>query len=128
MRFDRFEDIRAWQLSRELTKAVYEITDRPPAAQDYRFRSQITAAAVSIMSNIAEGFERGGNPEFIQFLWIAKGSAGEVRSLLYVAMDRQYITTDVFNELYAQTVEIGRMIMGLIRYLEQSPIKGRRYK
>lgn len=128
MGFERFEDIRAWQLSRELTNAVYDFAEERRINHDYRFRSQITSAAVSAMSNIAEGFERGGNPEFIQFLWIAKGSVGEVRSLLYVAMDRQYITRDMFDSLYAQTMEIGRIIMGLIRYLDESPIKGHRYK
>jgi len=86
--FNNFEDIEAWQKARQLTKRIYEITKKGALAKDYGLKDQIRRASVSIMSNIAEGFERGGNKEFIQFLSTAKGSSGEVRSQLYVIVDQ----------------------------------------
>ncbi len=90
--FKKFEDIKAWQKSRELTNEIYEATAQGDFARDFGLKDQIRRAAVSIMSNIAEGFERSGTGEFVQFLAIAKGSSGEVRSQLYVALDQQYLS------------------------------------
>ena len=97
--FKKFEDIEAWQKSRELTNAIYRITKEREFSTDFGLKDQIRRAAVSIMSNIAEGFERSGTGEFAQFLSTAKGSAGEVRSQLYVAFDEGYIDTDKFEYL-----------------------------
>ncbi|HKR59824.1 MAG TPA: four helix bundle protein [Pyrinomonadaceae bacterium] len=97
--FRAFEDIEVWQRSRELTKSIYDVTAQGTFARDFGLKDQIRKATVSIMSNIAEGFERSGNKEFSQFLATAKGSAGEVRALLYVALDQSYVDRKVFDEL-----------------------------
>lgn len=122
--FQRFEDIEAWHKARELTKAIYSLSNDGQFARDFGLRDQIRRASVSIMSNIAEGFERGSNKEFIQFLYIAKGSAGEVRAQLYVALDQAYINQETFNQLNKNAAEISRMISGLIAYLNRSSFKG----
>jgi four helix bundle protein len=96
---NRFEDIESWTMAKELVKEIYLITNKSSFVKDYGLSSQIQRAAVSIMSNIAEGFERGTNKEFIHFLYIAKGSAGEVRSQLYIALDLEYITKEEFSHL-----------------------------
>ena len=124
---EKFEDILAWQKGRELTQAIYRLSKRGEFAKDFGLKDQIRRAAVSVTSNIAEGFERGGNKEFIQFLSNAKGSAGEVRSQLYVASDEHYTTKEEFDDLYNRCVEIGRLIDGFISYLKQSILKGRKY-
>ena len=121
---ERFEDIEAWQKARELTREIYRITNQGAFVKDFGLRDQIRRAAVSIMSNIAEGFGRGGNKEFIQFLSTAKGSASEVESQLYVALDAEYITKDQFQQLYDLTQSSGKMIGGFIRYLQKSDHKG----
>ncbi len=126
--FQRFEDIEAWQKARVLTREIYFITHAGLFSKDYDLRSQIRRVSVSLMSNVAEGFERGGSKEFTHFLSVAKGSAGEVKSLLYVALDQNYINNDRFNELYELASEIGKMIGGLMNYLQQSSIKGRKFK
>ena len=123
-KIERFEGIEAWQRARELAKQIYKISNDGPFARDFGLRDQIRRAAVSIMSNIAEGFERGSNKEFIQFLYIAKGSAGEVRAQLYVAFDQGYIDRKNFNSLNRDAAEISRMISGLITYLARSKFKG----
>ena len=123
-KIEKFEDIEAWQKARILAKAVYTITGQDVFAKDFGLRDQIRRAAVSVMSNIAEGFERGSNKEFIQFFFIAKGSAGEVRSQLYVALDQEYIDQNSFNSLKRDVSEISRMISGLITYLSRSNFKG----
>jgi four helix bundle protein len=123
-KIERFEDIEAWQRARELAKQIYKISNDGPFARDFGLRDQIRRAAVSIMSNIAEGFERGSNKEFIQFLYIAKGSAGEVRAQLYVAIDQGYIDRNNFNSLNRDSAEISRMISGFITYLSRSDFKG----
>ena len=125
--FERTEDIDAWKKARALTRQIYQATRQPTTAKDFRLVGQVTAASTSIMSNVAEGFERGGNKEFIQFLWVAKGSAGEVRSLLYVMLDQQYLSTQQFDMLLNLTLEISRMLTGLINYLKNSDFKGRKY-
>jgi four helix bundle protein len=123
-KIERFEDIEAWQRARELAKQIYKISNDGPFARDFGLRDQIRRAAVSIMSNIAEGFERGSNKEFIQFLYIAKGSAGEVRAQLYVALDQGYIDRKNFNLLNRDAAEISRMLSGFITYLSRSKFKG----
>ena len=126
--FQRFEDIEAWQKARELTKAIYAMSNDGQFARDFGLRDQILRASVSIMSNIAEGFGRGGNKEFIQFLSTAKGSASEVQAQLYVALDAGYINQDQFQKLYSETEATARMIAGLLRYLQNSDFKGAKYK
>lgn len=126
--FQRFEDIEAWQKARELTKAIYAMSNDGQFSRDFGLRDQIRRASVSIMSNIAEGFGRGGNKEFIQFLSTAKGSASEVQAQLYVALDAGYINQDQFQKLYSETEATARMIAGLLRYLQNSDFKGAKYK
>src|SRR5436190_491568 len=96
---ERFEDIEAWKKARRLTKLVYDASNEGQFARDFGLRDQIRRASVSTMSNIAEGFERGGDQEFIHFLSMAKGSCGETRSQLYVALDQGYLTQDKFKLL-----------------------------
>ncbi len=127
-RLERFEDIDAWKEARELTKSVYQITSTGEFARDFGLRDQIRRAAVSVMSNIAEGFERGGDKEFLQFLSLAKGSCGEVRAQLYVALDQTYINDAQFQELVEKTVRINRLIAGLMKYLQTSDLRGSKYK
>ena len=105
----RFEDIDAWKKARKLSRRIYRITSAGDFEKDFRFRDQIRAAVISAMSNVAEGFERDGKKEFLQFLSIAKGSVGEVRSQLYVALDIGYIDSEKFDELYQLTLEISRL-------------------
>jgi len=112
--FERFEEISAWRQGRELVNAVYHLSHAASYVKDFGFRDQIQRAAVSICSNIAEGFERRGNREFIKFLWIAKGSAAEVASQLYHAKDLGYITEEKFKDLYERAKKIGATIYRLI--------------
>ena len=125
--WQRFEDIEAWQKARVLSKEILVFTRDGSCARDFLFCRQIRDAANSIMSNIAEGFERDGNKEFHQFVSIAKGSAGEVRSHLYNALDAEYIPEELFARLYALANEIGRMLAGLLRYLERTDYRGRKF-
>ena len=118
MKIKRFEDIVAWQEARKSVKAIYFLSKaNKQFLQDLRFRSQITSAAVSIMSNIAEGFSRQTDKEFKQYLFTAKGSASEVQSLLYVALDLNYISETEFKELYVQLDKIARLLSKFISYL-----------
>jgi four helix bundle protein len=104
VRIERFEDIKAWQEARVLVKMVYAVVDSDRHfGSDYKFREQIQGAAVSIMSNIAEGFSRRTTKEFVQFLFIAKGSVAEVQSQLYVALDQGYISEEKFDELHRRS-------------------------
>ena len=128
MTVNNIEDLVTWQLARELNKDIYVNTNTPEFLKDYRFCAQIRAAVGSIMDNIAEGFEREGNKEFIQFLYIAKGSCGEVKSQLYRASDVGYITNEKFCELLSKTKKKKKKITSLIRYLKQSDLKGKKYK
>jgi len=123
-RIEKFEDMEVWQQARTIAKAVYANSRPGEFARDFGLRDQIRRAAVSIMSNIAEGFERGTNKEFIQFLFIAKGSAGEVRSQLYIAFDLGYIEKDAFDQLNAELISISRQLSGFIQYLRSSSLKG----
>ena len=126
--FKKFEEIEAWKKARELTKRTYALSRTGVFARDFGLRDQIRRASVSIMSNIAEGYDRSGTGEFIQFLSTAKGSAAEVRCQLYVALDQGYIDVKAFNELSDLATETANMIGGLIKYLRQSGIKGTKYK
>ena len=114
MKVNQFEEIIAWKKARELTKSIYRIFH---SSRDYAFRDQIQRATISIMNNIAEGFERRGDKEFKQFLFIAKGSCGEVRSMCYVAYDLKYITTSEFQLLSESTIEISKILSGFIKTL-----------
>ena len=109
----KFEDLIAWQKSRELTRDIYQVTREGSFAKDFGLSGQIQRASVSIMSNIAEGFERGGRREFHQFLSTAKASCAEVRSQLYVALDIGYVDQPRFNRLLKQAEEVGRIIGGI---------------
>lgn len=117
-KIEKFEDIEAWQKARELSKAVYTVTGDGAFARDFGLRDQIRRAAVSVMSNIAEGFDRGSNRELIQFLYIAKGSAAEVQAQLYVALDAGYLKQEQFQQLYDLTGNTSRLLGGFIRYLK----------
>ena len=112
-RIEKFEDLIAWQKARELTKNIYKITKQGEFQKDFGLRDQIRKSAVSVMSNIAEGFERGGRSEFHQFLVIAKGSCAELRSQLYVAFDVEYIDMDLFSKVDNLAKEASRIIGGL---------------
>lgn len=109
----RFEDLVAWQKARALAKAVYRLTSSGPFLKDYGLRDQLRRSAVSVMSNIAEGFERGGRSEFHQFLSVAKGSCAELRSQLYVSLDAEYLNCETFERLIAQAEEAARITGGL---------------
>jgi four helix bundle protein len=122
-----FEEIEVWQKARRLTSLIYRISNRGLFAKDFALKGQIRKAGFSIMSNIAEGFERSGRKEFIQFLSIAKGSAGEVRSILYVAFDQEYFSKTEFDELLSLAKEIGCMIYGWIQYLKKTGIPGKKF-
>ena len=127
-KIQKFEDILAWQKARHLTGEIYAHSKTGAFAKDFGLRDQIQRASVSIMGNVAEGFDRGGDKEFIQFLSISKGSCGEVKSHLYVALDQQYINSTQFNELYHSADEVGRLLAGFMAYLGQSDLRGRKYK
>jgi four helix bundle protein len=126
-KIEKFEDIEAWQKGRELAKAIYAITSADAFARDFGLKDQIRRAAVSVMSNIAEGFNRGGNRELIQFFSIAKGSAAEVQAQLYVSLDAGYISKGQFEELYDLASDASRLIGGFMRYLKKTALKGQKY-
>jgi four helix bundle protein len=126
--FKKFEEIECWKRARQLTRRVYEVTNRPAFARDFGLKDQIRRASVSVMSNIAEGYDRSGTAEFVHFLATAKGSAAEVKCQLYVAADQGYIQEDHFIELSALATETGSMIAGLIKYLRASGYKGTKFK
>jgi four helix bundle protein len=114
MKIERFEDIISWQKSKELSVSIYKILKNDT---DFGFRNQIERASVSIMNNIAEGFERQTNNEFKQFLYIAKGSCGEVRSMLFLAKELDKISIENFKKLYSLSIEISKLLSGLIKSL-----------
>jgi len=118
-KIERFEDVEAWQKARDLTRQIYAVSNDGAFSRDFGLRDQIRRAAVSIMSNIAEGFERGGDVEFRRFLAIAKGSAGEVKAQLYVALDAGLIDQTQFGSLHKKATEIGNLIGGFMRYLSR---------
>lgn len=127
MKIEKFEDIESWKKARELTRRIYKITATGPFAKDFGLRDQIRKASVSVMSNIAEGFERDGNKEFLNFLSIAKGSMGEIKSQLYVALDADFISQPEFDNLYDRCTQIGRLLAGFMNYLSKSTLRGQKY-
>ena len=127
-RIEKFEDIEGWKKVRELRKAIYECSKRGDFAKDFSLKDQIRRATQSVTSNIAEGFERGGNREFIQFLSDAKGSCGEVRDQLYTALDEKYVNQAEFNQLCGLAIETSRLISGFMKYLQQSELRGPKFK
>ena len=127
-KIERFEEMEAWKCARLITQLIYQISSGGAFAKDFALVDQIRRAAISIMSNIAEGFERNGDREFVQFLTISKGSCGEVRAQLYVALDQKYVDASKFAEIEGKLVETSRMLSGLIKYLGQSELKGSKFK
>jgi four helix bundle protein len=119
LKVQRFEDLEAWQIARELANQIYKITKQECVRRDFAFVDQIRRAAISIMNNIAEGFERGSNKDFVRFLFIARGSAGEVRSLLYLGLDQGYLTNSEFSECSDLCVRSGQIIWALIKGLRK---------
>lgn len=115
MKIDKFEDIIAWQKAKELTLIIYTIFRNN---RDFSFRDQIQKAAVSIMNNIAEGFERNGNKELKKFLYISKGSCAEVRSMIILALELEYISKENYLKIYNLSIEISRMLSGFIKTLQ----------
>lgn len=126
--FKTFKEIKAWQQARMLTNNIYTVSNNGAFAKDYGLRDQIRRACISIMANIAEGYERSGTGEFVQFLSVAKGSAGEVESHLCVAFDLGYIDNAMFEQLSSDTTKTAHLIGALIQYLRKSGIKGGKYK
>ena len=127
-RAKRFEDLEIWQLARELAKKVWELSNKGTFAKDFKLRGQINGAAGSVMDNIAEGFERNGAKEFIQFLYVSKGSAGEVRSQSIRAFDRGHITREKLKELYEDCINVSRKIMNFIKSLKESDNRGYKFE
>ncbi len=123
-----FEEIVSWQEARLLNQKIGTLIDTGNFKSSFKLINQIEGSAGSIMDNIAEGFERGGNKEFIQFLYIAKASCGELRSQLYRLLDRKYITQIEFEDLNTHAKKISSLIQKLISYLESSETKGIKYK
>src|SRR4030067_974575 len=116
MKIERFEDIEAWKEARKLVNRVYGVCSVNEFKKDYSLVDQIRRAAISVMANISEGFARKGNKEFSQFLFIAKSSAAELQSHLYVALDQKYINKDTFDELYQDADKIQRQLSNFIKY------------
>lgn len=125
---ENFEDLIAWQKAGALDKEVFNCITNSPITKDFPLRDQMLRSSGSIMDNIAEGFERSGKREFIQFLSIAKGSCGELRSQFYRAKDREYINSDSFETFKTSCTEVSKIINGLITYLNKSEIKGSKFK
>ena len=123
----RFEELEIWQEARELSRYVFKVTSQEPFINDYRFRDQMRASAGSAMDNIAEGFDRGGNKEFYQFLSVSRGSCGEVRSQSYRAFDWEYISSDQLNEMLERTERLSRKTASLMNHLKTSKNKGSKY-
>lgn len=126
--FNRFEDIEAWQEARKMVKAIYDLTRLKSFQKDYALIDQLRRAAISVPSNIAEGFGRGSDREFGYYLSIAGASAREVQSLCYIALDQEYMQMDQFDTLYTQIDAISDRIGALMKYLRESDLKGNRYK
>jgi four helix bundle protein len=120
MKVTRFEDLRAWQRARELTSLVYSVSKNHPFERDFEMRDQIRKAALSVMSNIAEGFDRHRDPEFLYFLRVAKASRGEVRAQIYAAFDQTYVDAEDLETLLAKTAQAS----GAIRRLQESIERG----
>ena len=123
-----FEDIASWKKGRQLTKNIYDATSTGNFSRDFGLKDQIRRAAVSVLSNIAEGFERGGDREFLQFLSVTKGSCGELRAQLYVALDQEYLSQKEFDALFERASEVSQLISGFMKYLKQSDLRGNKLR
>lgn len=123
----RFEDLDVWIAAKDASVMIYKITENESLKKDFGLKDQIRRASASVISNIAEGFERNGNKEFIQFLSIAKGSAGEVRAQLYIIKELNFINEKEFVLLYEKVTQVSKMLSGFINYLKQSELKGTKY-
>ena len=128
MSYKRFEDLPVWQAARVLTQIVYRLTRNDTFTQDPGLRQEMRENARSVMNNIAEGFERGSNPEFVQFLGYAKGSAGELRSGSYVAVDQQYVSATEHQSLRSECENVSGQLANFISFLKASPLRGARTK
>jgi four helix bundle protein len=117
--FKRFEDIESWKMARELTKGIYTVTNKSPFDKDWGLKDQIRRASISIISNIAEGFERNSKSAFMNYLSIAKASAGEVRAQLYAAVDQEYINEEEFSRLSSMAIDTGKLIGGLMTSMKK---------
>jgi four helix bundle protein len=122
-----FEELETWKEARRIAGEIYRLTRNSKFTRDFGLSGQIQRAVVSIMSNIAEGFERGGNQEFIQFLYIAKGSCGEVRSQIYVALDQSYLEQEKADELVNSLKRLSTMISNFINYIKRSGMRGEKF-
>jgi four helix bundle protein len=125
--FKSFEEIEVWQMARALADKIFDLTLEGSFAKDFKLRDQINGSSGSIMDNIAEGYERDGIKEFIQFLSIAKGSAGETRSQLYRAVDRNHISDEMHQNLRDEVIRISKQLSSLINYLKRSGMRGIKY-
>ena len=123
----QFEDLEIWQLARTLCDDLFKLALNSKLISDYKLYNQINGSSGSVMDNIAEGFERNGNREFIQFLSIAKSSCGEARSQLYRVMDRAYCSEEEFEKIKSQTITISKKIGAFINYLKKSDFKGSKF-
>jgi four helix bundle protein len=128
MAVERFEDLEIWQEARALSKVIFQLSKRTPFKNDFKLKNQIKGSSGSTMDNIAEGFERNGRKEFLQFLSIAKGSCGETRSQSYRAFDYEYITRDILNDLVNECTKLSKKISSLMNYLNKSNYDGSKYK
>jgi four helix bundle protein len=124
----KFEDLEVWQLSRELSKEIYSLTFVEPIKSDYRLKDQMRGSSGSVMDNIAEGFERGSKLEFINSLGYSKGEVGELKSQLNRCLDNKYINQQIFDDLYSKADKITKKITVFITYLNNSNIKGQKFK
>ena len=124
----RFEDFDVFKEARKLVNAIYTISGAGHFARDFALRDQMRRAAISILSNFGEGFERDGKAEFLQFLSIAKGSLGEIKAQLYIALDQKYITSTDFERLHSLVEQTGKMLAGLMIYLRRTETKGIKFK
>jgi four helix bundle protein len=119
MKIKKFEDLKIWKLSLKITKEIYDLTNKKEFSKDFKLRDQIRGAIISVSSNIVEGFEKNNNNEFIRFLKMAKGSAGEVRNQLYIALAVDYITDQEFKKINEELENLANQIGGFIVYLEK---------
>src|SRR3989338_6307986 len=118
MKINRFEELGIWKLSLKITKEIYDVTSKKEFSKDFGLRDQIRSAIVSVSSNIVEGFEKNNNNEFIRFLKMSKGSVGEVRNQLHIALEVNYIAQGEFDHIYEETETLSKQIGGFISYLE----------
>ena len=128
MKIENFEDIKSWQHARRVTNKIYDLSDSGRFNYDFALKNQIRKSSLSILSNIAEGFERNGNREFINFLYIAKGSCGEARAQLYIALDRRYVSKEEFETVHSELTRISGLLSGFIKYLKGSEMKGSKFR